>query len=131
MNTGRPREWQDITILPGHQAHKDGRIRRGKKELVPHKKGSHLFFNVNGREYHVDELIAITFSNKPASARWVHLLHVDGSEANNATDNLVWVRDEFSELDWLMRQKPVGVPWAIEQSPGCHGFTARSKDARN
>jgi hypothetical protein len=131
MNRGRPREWQDIAILPGYQGHQDGRIRHGKKELVPHKKGGHLFIKANGREYPVDELIAITFGNRPASVRWMHLLHVDGNEANNATDNLVWVRVEFSELGSLMRQRPQGTAWGVGSSPGCHGFTAPSKDARN
>jgi hypothetical protein len=111
---GRPRQWRD-TGAPGYQAHNDGRIRHGKKELVPYKMGGHLFVKVRGMELPVDELVALSAGNKPESPQWSRLVHIDGDPLNCSADNLRWVHDDFEELKWLMQQPPVSNPSRIQR----------------
>lgn len=75
----------------------DGQVFKGDKLLKQHTKGC-VRVSLSRKLYLVSEIVAATYLPKPQNA--TKLVYLDGNNLNVSLENLMWVSDNYEEIDF-------------------------------
>ena len=86
-----------IPFNPEYSVTPDGQVFKGDKLLKQHTKGC-VRVSLSRKLYLVSEIVAAAYLPKPQNA--TKLVYLDGNNLNVSLENLMWVSDNYEEMDF-------------------------------
>jgi hypothetical protein len=85
-----------VPFNPEYSVTPDGKVFKGDKLLKQHTKGC-VRVSLSRKLYLVSEIVATAYLPKPKNA--IKLVYLDGNNLNISLENLMWVSDNYEEIN--------------------------------